>query len=67
MTTLYYKGDTMLPKDPHILLSVVNMKLRDYYHSLDDFCSSENISKEQLIHSLSKIDYKYNASNNQFH
>ena len=24
-----------LPRDPMLLLSVVNTKLRDYYHSLD--------------------------------
>ena len=24
-----------LPKDPMLLLSVVNTKLRDYYHNLD--------------------------------
>ena len=24
-----------LPKDPKLLLSVVNTKLRDYYHNLD--------------------------------
>ena len=29
---------TGLPKDPILLLSVVNTKLRDYYPSLDALC-----------------------------
>ena len=29
-----------LPKDPVMLLSFVNMKLRDEYSSLDEMCSS---------------------------
>ena len=29
------KGELMLPKDPVMLLSFVNMKLRDFYTSLD--------------------------------
>ncbi|MGN0292339.1 MAG: DUF4250 domain-containing protein, partial [Lachnospiraceae bacterium] len=28
-----------LPKDPVMLLSFVNLKLRDEYPTLDDFCS----------------------------
>ena len=30
-----------LPKDPYILLSYVNMKLRDRYLSLTEFCEEE--------------------------
>ena len=30
------------PKDPFILLSWVNMKLRDTYPSLEELCASEN-------------------------
>ena len=30
-----------LPKDPMLLLSVVNTKLRDYYHNLDALCDDE--------------------------
>ena len=34
-----------LPKDPMMLFSVVNMKLRDEYHSLDALC--ENMERLQ--------------------
>ena len=28
----------MLPKEPNMLLSVINTKLRDFYDSLDSLC-----------------------------
>mgnify|MGYP002680663698 CR=1 FL=1 len=40
-----------LPKDPMLLLSVVNTKLRDYYHNLD---------------ALKTIDYEYDENRHQF-
>lgn len=56
----------MIPKDPVMLLSFVNLKLRDYYKSLDDLCEDLDISKEELVQTLKTIDYKYDALRNQF-
>ena len=36
-----------LPKDPVMLLSFVNLKLRDEYPSLEDFCADYNIKKKR--------------------
>ena len=55
-----------LPKDPMILLSVVNTKLRDFYGSLDAFCEDQQINKEELVSALLAIDYEYDAASNQF-
>ena len=55
-----------LPKDPMMLVSVINTKLRDYYPSLYALCNDLNVSKEEIIQSLSKIDYKYQKETNQF-
>lgn len=55
-----------IPKDPVLLLSYVNMKLRDYYPSLEDLCASLDIDQKALIHSLSLIDYEYSPEKNQF-
>ncbi|MPQ43217.1 DUF4250 domain-containing protein [Clostridium tarantellae] len=52
--------------DPFILLSRINLKLRDFYSSLDILCEDLNISKEELIKVLYDNGYEYNASNNQF-
>ena len=38
-----------LPEDPMMLFSVINMKLRDCYASLDELCEDMNISKDILI------------------
>ena len=48
----------MIPKDPMILLSFVNLKLRDFYSSLDDMCELEK--------KLGNIDYTYDKGCNQF-
>lgn len=55
-----------MPKDPVMLLSVVNTNLRDYYKSLDEFCKAKNIDKEQLVNKLSAINYYYSEEKNQF-
>lgn len=55
-----------LPKDPVMLLSVVNTKLRDYYSDLDKFCNAEDIEKEVLLKKLAAIGYEYDGKQNQF-
>ena len=55
-----------LPKDPILLLSVVNMKLRDFYKDLDTLCQDLNINQEELIEKLADIDYEYDVNTNQF-
>ena len=57
---------TGLPKDPILLLSVVNTKLRDYYPSLDALCDDMDVSREVLAEKLGMIDYRYDAEKNQF-
>lgn len=55
-----------LPKDPVILLGVVNTKLRDFYGSLDAMCDDMEIDREDLTRKLHVIDYEYDAGRNQF-
>ena len=63
-----------LPKDPMILLSVVNTKLRDFYADLDTLKFSiffpvgkeMQIEKKELTEKLASIDYEYDAELNQF-
>lgn len=56
----------MIPNDPVMLLSYVNLKLRDYYKSLDELCEGENLEKQVLLDKLSGIGYVYQEQNNQF-
>lgn len=56
----------MLPNDPVMLLSFINMKLRDQYDSLEELCDDLDVSKQEIIEKLKKIDYIYDIEKNQF-
>ena len=56
----------MIPNEPVMLLSFVNLKLRDFYSNLDAMCDDLDIDKEELVKKLEGIDYHYNAERNQF-
>lgn len=55
-----------IPNDPAMLLSFVNLKLRDFYSSLDAMCEDVGADKEEIINKLSSIDYEYDDESNQF-
>lgn len=55
-----------LPKDPVLMLGVVNTKLRDYYRDLDTLCEDIQVEKEKIVEKLKGIDYEYDESRNQF-
>lgn len=55
-----------LPKDPMLLLSVINTKLRDYYPNLDLLCDELQIDSETLKKRLAEIDYEYDPEQNRF-
>lgn len=56
----------MIPKDPAMLLSFMNLKLRDYYGSLDLLCEDLQVEKEEIVKKLADIDYEYDEKENQF-
>lgn len=55
-----------LPKDPFMLLSFVNTKLRDEFSSLESFCEDVGVNQQDIISALAKIDYRYDKEKNQF-
>ncbi|MBQ3558611.1 MAG: DUF4250 domain-containing protein [Agathobacter sp.] len=55
-----------LPKDPVMLLSVVNTKLRDFYPSLEELAVAEGTTAEEIIEKLAVINYVYDENQNQF-
>ena len=55
-----------LPKDPVMLLSVVNTKLRDFYPSLDELAAAEGVTVEEIVNTLEKINYVYDMNQNRF-
>ena len=55
-----------LPQDPFMLLSVVNMKLRDYYPSLDALCDDLDQQKSSIEAVLATVGYYYDRDQNAF-
>lgn len=56
----------VLPKDPVMLLSVLNLKLRDYYPTLAALCEDLEADEAQLRSTLAAIGYVYDPQRNQF-
>ncbi|MBQ8139728.1 MAG: DUF4250 domain-containing protein [Lachnospiraceae bacterium] len=56
----------MLPKDANMLLSMINMKLRDRYGSLDELCEDLDESKAEISEVLENAGYRYDEATNQF-
>ena len=50
-----------LPKDPVMLLSVINTKLR-----VDALCDDLGADRAEIAERLGMIDYVYDAGRNQF-
>lgn len=57
---------TGLPKDPIMLLSVINMKLRDFYPTLEALCDDMDINQEELTDALKTVGAEYMPEINQF-
>ena len=64
---LFREETTMaLPNDPIMLLSMVNLKLRDFYPTLDALCDDLDEDKAALCAKLSAAGYEYDPRRNQF-
>lgn len=55
-----------LPKDPVMLLGVINTKLRDFYPNLEELAAAEGTTAEEIKEKLNTINYAYDRERNQF-
>lgn len=55
-----------LPKDPYMLLSVLNMKLRDNYKSFEELCEDMDADAAEITAAMEKLGYAYDEMVNQF-
>ena len=55
-----------LPEDPYILLSVLNMKLRDFYPSLDALCEDFGVDRTALERRMANAGFAYDPERNAF-
>ena len=44
-----------LPEDPMMLYSFINMKLRDFYPSLDALCEDMNVERDEIVRTLKTV------------
>ena len=45
-----------IPKDPNMLISYVNMMLRDRYSSLEEFCNDNDADVNEITEKLKETD-----------
>ncbi|MCF0159723.1 MAG: DUF4250 domain-containing protein [Bacteroidaceae bacterium] len=55
-----------LPHDPIMLMSLLNMKLRDQFDSLDDLCDELEIQQKDVESILAPMGFEYIPEVNQF-
>lgn len=56
----------MIPQNPDMLLSYINMKLRDEFDSFSELCDVLDIDREEIEQKLADAGYTYNEQLNQF-
>jgi len=55
-----------MPKDPMMLMSFINMKLRDFYPTLDALCDDMDVARQELENKMAEAGLEYNAAANKF-
>ena len=55
-----------MPKDPMMLMSFINMKLRDFYPTLDALCDDMDVDRQELENKMAEAGLEYNAAANKF-
>ncbi len=55
-----------IPNDPIMLMSYLNMKLRDEYDSLTELCKSLCVNQGEIEEKMEKVGYTYDPDRNQF-
>jgi len=55
-----------LPTDPFMLLSFINMKLRDQYASLHELCDDIDVDRAALDAVLNPAGFEYDEAQNKY-
>lgn len=56
----------MIPKDPAMLVSWLNMRMRDSGDSLDEVCAVNGIDMEETLDMLRNAGFIYDSQNGRF-
>ena len=49
-----------------MLMSMINMKLRDFYPTLEALCEDMEINQAELEDTLKAVGFEYSRENNKF-
>ncbi|MBO5618440.1 MAG: DUF4250 domain-containing protein [Paludibacteraceae bacterium] len=55
-----------IPSNPDMLVSFVNMKLRDEYSSLEELCDNLDLNIDELCQNLQNAGYTYSPEARRF-
>ena len=55
-----------IPTNPDMLVSFINMKLRDEYDSLEALCEDLDINIDELVQNLRNAGFEYNPQTMRF-
>ena len=55
-----------MPKDPMLLLSFVNTRMRDDDLTLEELAAQFDVDANEIISKLAGIDYTYDAASRRF-
>lgn len=55
-----------MPEDPVMLMSFVNMRLRDGELTLDEFCEDMGMNRDELERRMAVGGFEYNSQANKF-
>lgn len=55
-----------LPKDPMMLYSFLNLKLRDEYPTLEALCEDLGLDRDALCKTLAAVGFEYSPEQNKF-
>lgn len=54
-----------LPSEPEMLLSLINMKLRDNYSSLENMCDDLDVDYTEVMNKIEAAGLRYDSGINQ--
>lgn len=55
-----------LPNDPIMLMSIINMKLRDSDEKLKEICADFGVSADEIVKKLSNAGFIYDENARRF-
>jgi hypothetical protein len=55
-----------IPKDPIMLLSWLNLKLRDFYPDLDSLCDDLELDRKEIEEKMKAAGFEYSEEHRKF-